>query len=258
MKVCVLASGSSANCIYVSTEQQSILIDAGLSGKETARRIAEAGGDMESLAAICLTHEHDDHRSGVGVLHRRYRMDLYANSGTIDALTPRSGFRDLEWKVFSTGAPFGIGTLRIEPFSVPHDSYDPVGFVIQDGDRRLGVVTDVGIPTTVLRDHLRTCHVLVLEANHDVDMLRESDRPWSLKRRISGRQGHFSNDQAAELLTEIAAPQLHTVVLAHLSRDCNTPEIAVYTVTQTLKENGLNHITVKCSYPDRISEVITV
>ena len=194
----------------------------------------------------------------MGVLHRRYGIPLYANRGTIEALDARGRTSGLPWYEFTTGAPFEIGALRLEPFSVPHDSYDPVGFVVQEGDRRLGVVTDAGLATQVLRDRLRTCHAIILEANHDTDMLRESARPLSLKRRIQGRQGHFSNDQAAELLAEIASPRLHTVMLAHLSRDCNTPEMAIYTVRRELLRNGRDHVRVLCGYPDRISEMVTV
>jgi len=258
LKVCVLASGSSANCTYVGSERTQILIDAGLSGRETERRLALIGVAPESVNAVCLTHEHDDHKASLGILHRRHGIPLYANSGTIEAMHVDEKLRALPWQVFATGSPFPVQDLVIEPFSVPHDSYDPVGFVVSQGATRVAVVTDLGMATGLIRERLKPCRIVVVECNHDEQMLRDADRPWPLKQRIAGRQGHLSNRQAGELLAEIASPLLHTVFLAHLSAECNRGEVALQTIREALARGGHTHVAVKLTYPDRISDLVSV
>jgi phosphoribosyl 1,2-cyclic phosphodiesterase len=256
LHVCVLASGSSANCIYIASETTRILIDAGLSGKETARRLEQVGADIAGIHALCVTHEHDDHCSGLRVLHRRFKTPLYANAGTIKAIEAEGPLADVSWQVFATGSPFEIGDLHIEPFSVPHDSYDPVGFVVSGGGQRIGIATDLGMSTTLIRQRLANCHALVLEANHDEGLLKDSKRPWSIKQRILSGQGHLSNAQAAELLAEVAGPQLRAAFLVHLSAECNTPELAVRTIRKELEKRGHGHVELKPSHADRVSDVL--
>ena len=258
LELCVLASGSSGNCIYVGSDKCHILIDAGVSGKVTVERLNSIGVDPKSIDAICLTHEHDDHKASVGILYRRFGLDLYSNSGTIEALNKSSKFAGLPWNVFTTGHQFEIGDLVLEPFRVPHDSYDPVGFVISCGTARVGVATDMGMATELIRQRLRNCDALVLEANHDEVMLQDSPRPWSLKQRIAGRQGHLSNKKAGRLIVDVAGDSLQCVVLAHLSRDCNRPELALQTVSQQLKQGGVENVDLKLSYASRASDVIKV
>ncbi len=255
LKVCVLASGSSGNCIYVGGDSTGILIDAGISGKATMSRLLAAGIDPSRIEAVCVTHEHEDHKASLAVLHRRMGVKLFANAGTIDALERCSKTAGLAWQMFTTGHPFVIGTLCIEPFRVPHDSYDPVGFVVSEGGKRIGIVTDLGIPTELVRQRLKHCNVIVLEANHDEDMLRDCTRPWAVKQRIAGRQGHLSNLKAGELLCDVASERLHTVFLAHLSRDCNRPALATYCVEEALRRRGLVSIRLCMTYPDRASEL---
>ena len=257
LKLCVLASGSSGNCTVVASEQTTILIDAGLSGRETEARLAAVGLELSQIDAILVSHEHSDHRGSLRALHRKTGAALYANAPTVEALEQDPKLRELPWNVFTTGQPFVISDLSIEPFSVPHDSYDPVGFVVANGNTRAGIVTDMGVATGLIRERLRNCNVLVLEANHDEEMLKESQRPWSLKQRIMGRQGHFSNRQAAELLREISGAQLRTVLLAHLSSDCNRPDLALKTVQDMLQECDLSHVGVRLTYPDRASDVVS-
>jgi len=256
MKICVLASGSSGNCTYVASGTTQILIDAGLSCREIARRLDSIDVDLSDVDAVCLTHEHDDHRSALGVLHRRLNVALYGNAGTINALGQDRKLTALPWNVFTTGSAFQIGDISLEPFSVPHDSYDPVGFVASSGNARVGIVTDMGMPTELIRERLRHCHAVIVEANHDEQMLRDAARPWSLKQRIAGRQGHLSNAQAAELLAEIAGPQLKVALLAHLSSDCNEPRLALDTVKQALAQKGHHHVSVLLTYADRRSEIV--
>ena len=258
LRICVLASGSSGNCILVDSDKTKIIVDAGLSCRETGVRLALADVAVSDVEAVCVTHEHDDHRASLGTLHRRYDVAMYANAGTVEGLERDGRLRDLPWNVFATGTPFEIGDFRIEPFSVPHDSYDPVGFVISTGDIRVGLVTDTGMATGLIRERLKNCSVVVMEANHDEQMLMDAARPWSLKQRIGGRQGHLSNSQAAELAVAIAGPQLRTIFLAHLSTDCNRPELAFETVSEALQDAGHGHVEVQLTYPDRISELVCV
>lgn len=250
-----MGSGSGGNCTYVASAQTAILVDAGLSGRATGQRLAEFGVSLESISAICVTHEHSDHTSGLAVLNKGDRIKLYANSGTIEGIEARAAEKKLPWNVFSTGAQFQIGDLTINPFTVPHDAYDPVGFVIAGGDIRVGVVTDMGMVTGLIRERLRACNVLVIESNHDEQMLKAADRPWHLKQRIIGRQGHLSNQHAAELLVEIAGPQLKAVFLAHLSGECNLPELARKTIADALAKGGHPHVKVIVASPDQVSEV---
>lgn len=255
MRVCVLGSSSSGNSTFVGSARTGVLIDAGLSARETLRRLAQIGVAPAEVHAICLTHEHSDHTAGVAVLHKNHGYRLFANSGTIEGIAARgAAVPPLPWNVFATGSPFEVGDLTLEPFTVPHDAYDPVGYVIRCGDLRVGVVTDMGMVTGLIRERLRPCQALVIEANHDEQMLKAADRPWHLKQRIVGRQGHLSNEHAAELLGEIAGPGLQAVFLAHLSGECNRPELALHAVTDALKARGLTHVTVRVAPSDGVSE----
>lgn len=208
LRVCVLASGSAGNCTFVASENTAILIDAGLSGRETARRLGQVGADLSAIRAVCVSHEHNDHTAGLGVLHRRHHIPLYANGGTIEALSQDAGLDGLKWNLFDNGQTFAVGDLVVAPFSVSHDARDPVGFILSQGVARAGIVTDIGMATALVRERLRGCQVIVVEANHDERLLQNSRRPWHLKRRILGRQGHLSNEAAAGMVAEIAGPEL--------------------------------------------------
>jgi phosphoribosyl 1,2-cyclic phosphodiesterase len=255
LRLCVLASGSKGNCTYVGSDTTGILIDAGLSGRETIRRLGEIGVPVGAIQAVCVTHEHSDHTSGLAVLQKGGRVALYANSGTIDGLKARGVGGELPWQVFSTGSPFQVGDLALEPFSVPHDAYDPVGFIIGCGTDRVGVVTDMGTVTGLIRERLKRCQAIVVEANHDERLLKDADRPWRLKQRIFGRQGHLSNAHAAELIAEVAGESLAVAYLAHLSQDCNRPDLALKAVTEALIQRGLARVSVRIASPDHVSEV---
>ena len=257
LQVCILGSGSSGNCTYVASAQTGLLIDAGLSARAIGQRLASIGVAVESVRGICVSHEHGDHTQGLKVLHQRAGIPLYANAGTIEALRRNPELQALRWQVFTTGSVFAIGELSVESFSVPHDAFEPVGFVISDGDSRVGIVTDMGMPTTLIRERLRGCSVVVVESNHDEQMLQDAERPWHLKQRIRGRQGHLSNQRAATMLADIAGPQLRQVFLAHLSADCNRPDLARQTAHDMLLRAGHAHINVSLTYPDRPTEVWT-
>jgi phosphoribosyl 1,2-cyclic phosphodiesterase len=255
MKVCILASGSSGNCIFVGAARTRILIDAGLSGRETARRLELMGETLPSIQGICLTHEHGDHTTGLTTLHTRAGIPLYANAGTIEAVRKDNKLRNLKWQVFTTGADFSIGDLTITPFSVSHDAYEPVGFIAASDQVRVGIVTDIGVITHLVRERLRHCQVLIIESNHEERLLTDARRPWHLKQRIAGRQGHLSNRRAAELIAEIAGAELQQVFLFHLSLDCNRPELALKPTCEALHRRGLDQVRISLTYSDRISAI---
>ena len=245
--MCVLASGSSGNCTYVECGGDALLVDAGLSARRTRRCLAACGLDERKLRGICVTHEHSDHTAGIARLHEQLGVPVFANTGTARAVknVPADG-----WRCFVTGSPFTVGAFRVEPFALPHDAIDPVGYRIRCGGVGIGIATDLGMATTLVRGMLRGCRLLVLEANHDEELLRDARRPWSLKQRIISNQGHLSNRSAAALAAEVAGDTLETIVLAHLSRDCNREDLALETVRNGLAGCGLGRIAVLAAHAD--------
>ena len=254
-KVCVLGSGSSGNCTYVGSDEHGILIDAGLSAKETCRRLDEIGIDISFIKGICISHEHSDHISGARVLQKKYGIPVFTNAGTLDAMKNSPKFSLSDVRVFSNGSPFMIGDIVIEAFSVPHDAYDPVGFSITLNGSKVGIVTDMGMVTNLIRERLKGCDLLIVESNHDQALLQGADRPWTLKQRIMGRQGHLSNDRAAEVITEVASKDLQQVFLAHISKDCNRHDLALGATRNRLDQHGHDHIEVSLTYADRVSDI---
>ncbi len=251
LRICVLASGSSGNCIHVESAGMALLVDAGISARETLRRMESAGLDPAKLRAICVSHEHTDHVAGIAQLHKKLGLALYANGDTARNVR---GAEKLPWNLFSDGSPFAVGDIEILPFPLPHDAYAPVGFILSCGGARVGIATDLGMPTQLARERLRGCQVVVIEANHDESLVHSSLRPWSLKQRILGRQGHLSNETAAALLADIAGDTLQQVFLAHLSRECNRLDLALHIVRTHLAATGLSRIRVLATHPDRPSE----
>ena len=257
IRVCVLASGSSGNSTFIGTETTRILIDAGLSAKQVTARLAEIGEHPNNLDAICVTHEHSDHIAGIRVLQKKHGMPVYANAGTLDGI--RAALKEtheLECCQFTTGSVFQIGDLEVEPFSIPHDAYEPVGFVVRGGGGSVAMATDVGVVTNLLRQKLRACDVVLIEANHEESMVHEAPRPWSLKQRILSNQGHLSNRASAELIAEIAGEGLKHLFLAHLSSDCNSPGRARRVFEMVLAEAGHDHVSVRLTGAGQISELL--
>lgn len=236
MRVCLLASGSRGNCALIETDDSRLLIDAGLSGIETERRLAPLGLTGNDLDAILVTHEHHDHVGGIGPLARRFDIPVHIDQLTHSAL-PKLGQIDA-LNFFSAGDRFSLRDLAITTFSTTHDAVNPVGFTIESSEGKIGFATDLGVPTRLVADHLKECRVVVLEANHDDQMLQDGPYPWSLKERIRSRHGHLSNHDSIRLLEEITWPGLEAVFLAHLSEENNCPDLAVDTFRQTLNLCG--------------------
>jgi phosphoribosyl 1,2-cyclic phosphodiesterase len=222
LAVCVLASGSKGNAIYISDGFTAILIDAGLSAAEIIRRLKSRGLNPKDLNAILVTHEHSDHVQAVGVLSRQLKLPIYL-SGNIKK-NVFMGSHVHEIRTFNSGSPFAINNLAVHPFAVSHDAADPVGFTIAQNGSRIGVATDLGIVTPNLKENLKNCHLLILEANHDPDMLISGPYPWYLKRRIQSRSGHLSNGESKRLLMQLQHQGLEHVILAHLSQTNNAPQ----------------------------------
>ena len=220
----VLASGSKGNTILVCSPKTCVLLDAGLSGKELSRRLDRTPAKGSKLAGLVLSHEHQDHIRGCGVLSRRFDLPVYASQGTLEGLPPQVG-QIHNVQVFQSGSSFKIGDLLIHPFAISHDAREPVGFVIEHESTRLGVCTDLGVATQLVRTRLQGCHGLVLEANHDMDLLLNGPYPWELKQRIRSRHGHLSNTDSLELLTTLHHTGLKAVVFAHLSEVNNHPDV---------------------------------
>lgn len=233
LSVCMLASGSKGNAIFVSDGTTSILIDAGLSGIEIERRLRSKELCPDDLDAILVSHEHADHIHGVGVLSRRFDLPVFISERTSKAASSQIG--DIQDVVnFESGIPFLINTLTIHPFSISHDAEDPVGFTINRDKTKIGIATDLGIATLMVKEHLKDCSLLVIEANHDTDMLINGPYPWELKQRIKNRTGHLSNEESRNLLKEVQHDRLKHVILAHISEINNTPEKALNTVGPAL------------------------
>lgn len=255
LEVYILASGSSGNALLLQSGGCRILVDAGLTAKKLCARLEACGAPPESLSGILLTHEHGDHTRGLKVLLAKHRLPVFTNPLTANHLK-RSGII-AEWNLFSSGAGFQLGTFDVLAFSVPHDAADPVGFVVRSEASAFAVLTDLGYATRQVVDAVRGVRALLVETNHDEDLLqRDTKRPWSVKQRILSRHGHLSNAAAAALVADVATDQLTHVVLGHLSRDCNSPDLATSAVQSKLREQGHHHVAVQCAPPDEDAPVV--
>jgi phosphoribosyl 1,2-cyclic phosphodiesterase len=233
----VLGSGSKGNCTLVEAGTTRLLVDSGFSGKEVIRRLKVLGIEPESLTAIVVTHEHDDHVKGIGVLARRLNLPVYANEGTHRAAETKIN-RLPDACDFGVGEPFAIGELQIHPFAVSHDASDPVGFVFSDGLQQLGYCTDTGTITRLIQHHLRRCQAVILEANHDVQMVKNGPYPLMLQQRVLSSRGHLANEDSLSLAALLAGEQLRLLVLAHLSAINNHPDLVLKAAQQHLPDEG--------------------
>ncbi|WP_456473299.1 MBL fold metallo-hydrolase [Desulfolithobacter sp.] len=256
MRCCVLGSGSRGNCTLVESGDTRLLIDGGFSGREVVRRLELIGRSAKHLTAILVTHEHNDHISGVGVLSRRCSLPVWANDPTHRASSSR--LKKLFCRrEFATGERFTINGLEIHPFAISHDTADPVGFVISDGQHALGYCTDTGRITRLISHHLSRCQGLILEANHDPQMLMDGPYPMVIKQRVRSSQGHLANDETGSLLRKLCHPSLRQVILAHLSETNNDPRLALETVQNSL--GGIEHgPELIVSTQDRPTPLITI
>jgi phosphoribosyl 1,2-cyclic phosphodiesterase len=250
VKFTILGSGSGGNCAYLETAEARILVDAGFSPRQIRKRLESIGRVPENLTAILVTHEHSDHVQGLGGIAAKLKIPIYCNRATQEAFEFQLSAR-FECQRFETGASFEIGDLLVDTFAIPHDAQDPVGYLIHTPAGKIGFVTDLGHTTKLVLERVRPANVLVLESNHDVKMLQECPRrSWSLKQRILGRHGHLSNDAAAEAAAQIMSDGLKHMYLAHLSRECNKPELAHYVMAEQLHHIGAKHVHLQLAAQD--------
>lgn len=249
---CPLASGSKGNAIFFASRSTRILIDAGLRAKSLFERLSAIDVDPYSLQAILITHEHTDHIAGLAVLAEKLNIPVFANAETAKGIVEILGMRP-RFKIFSTGEPFYFGDLEIHPFSIPHDTLDPVAFAIRTQSIKVGFCTDLGHSTALIRKHLENCDFLYLEANHEPSMVLACARPQVYKTRVLSKQGHLSNEECGKLLAAILHPGLKHVHLAHLSSECNTEETALEIVRRALLGKEL---ALSIAYQDKVSKAV--
>ncbi len=229
MRLCSIASGSSGNCIYVGSETTHLLVDVGISGKRTEAGLNHLGLKVSELDGILITHEHADHINGLGVIARKYGVPIYATKGTIEAILTSGCAGKIEESLFHEvreDVKLGIKDLTINPMRISHDAAQPVAYRIAYGNRKVGICTDLGVYNEYTVECLKGMDALLLEANHDVKMLQVGPYPYYLKQRILGERGHLSNENSGRLLCRILHDKLENIILGHLSKENNLPELA--------------------------------
>ncbi len=261
MFFCSLASGSSGNCQYIATKETGVLLDAGMSGKYITNGLLHINADLDKIKAILVTHEHSDHVKGVGILMRKYGLDLYVTEKTFAEIEPKLGKIDREKVHFlKKNKDLTIGDIVIHAFPISHDAVDAVAYSFKKENTKISIVTDLGHVPFDLLSKIVDSNLLMIESNHDVDMLNAGKYPYMLKRRILSNKGHISNVTAADAIVRAlqVSDDLSYIVLGHLSKDNNTPEIAYETVKQIIEENGISvgdEISLDLAYRDRIGKI---
>lgn len=249
---CPLASGSRGNCLYLGTARTKILIDAGIGPRTAESRLEGLGVSLSDIEAIFITHEHADHIKGLSSLATKRGIPVFANSETAKAILSVLDEAP-KFHIFSTGETFEYKDLQIHPFSVQHDTLDPVAFTIHAEERKIGICADLGYVTTLVTQHLQNCDYLYIEANHQPSMVHACNRPPIYRQRVLGRQGHLSNEECAELISAIAHDGLKHIYLAHLSSECNHPELAMAIVQEKMNEIALG-ATLSVAWQDKSSQ----
>lgn len=237
---CTLFSGSSGNCTFITNQNIRILVDAGKSGSTIQSSLKNIGQNIEDIDAILVTHEHVDHIRGIGILSRKYNIPVYANSNTWDAMRGIIGQINQEnVKTFDTNKTFEVGNIGVKAFDIPHDAAEPVGYNFHIGSKKVTTATDVGHVNDKLFENLKNSDVLLIESNHDIEMVKVSKYPYFLKQRILGKHGHLSNESAGNLVCDLIEHGISRVLLGHLSRENNFPELCYQTVANILESKGI-------------------
>lgn len=241
---CPLASGSKGNALYLGSKNTKLLIDAGLSVKELKERLSSIQVEIEEIQGVLITHEHVDHIRGISTLCQKYGIPVFANIETAKAILSVVKYPP-KFKIFSTGDPFQLSDIYIHPFSIPHDAIDPVAFTFRIDGLKIGVCADLGFASSLVVGQLRECDYLYIEANHEPSRVHACSRPMVYKQRVLSRQGHLSNEESASVVTAVHHDRLKHVYLAHLSSECNSPDLALQTVSKALaRENKSVSISV--------------
>jgi len=240
LDICPLFSGSSGNSTYLSCGQAKILIDAGVTCKRIVEALSMLDVHASELSGVVITHEHIDHIKGIGLLSRKYDIPIYANEKTWEAMAETVGpIADKNMRSFFTGVDFFIKDVCIHPFSIPHDAADPVGYSFSAKGKKVSIATDIGCITKEILEAVSYSDLLIIEANHDVDMLRAGRYPYNLKKRILSTKGHLSNEACGEALVKLYETNVKRVLLGHMSKENNAAEVAFCTIESILNENGI-------------------
>ena len=262
IKFCSLYSGSSGNSIFIEANGTKILIDAGLSGKKIIQALNSIGERPSDISAILVTHEHSDHIRGVGILSRMFNIPVYANEKTWEAISTQIGPVSADnMRCFVTGKEFEIGNMCIRPFPIPHDAVEPVGFNFFAFNRKVTTATDIGHITEEILESLVKSDLVLLESNHDIEMLKVGPYPWPLKMRVLGDKGHLSNEMAGKVAVHLAERGTCRFLLGHLSRENNFPELAYQTVYNALRESKIkvdSDVMLEVALRDCTSRVMTL
>ncbi|MCI8362204.1 MAG: MBL fold metallo-hydrolase [Clostridia bacterium] len=259
-KFCSLYSGSSGNSSLIQTENTKILVDVGESAKKIADALNSINIEPTQIDAILITHEHSDHTKGISTFSKKYNIPVYANKETWNSLKQHKEKLTEENIKYFTFNKFNIGDLSIVPFSIPHDAANPCGFNVYHKDKKISIATDIGHMTNEIVENLTNSNFVLLESNYDLNILKCSRYPYPLKQRISGPNGHLSNDVAGKTISYLAKNGLNTVMLGHLSKENNFPELAYKTVVEHLIENNINNSSFRLSVADRynVSPIIDI
>lgn len=237
IKLCSLASGSSGNCIYVGGDRTGLLVDCGVSGKEILNNLKNLGVCTSTIKGILVTHEHSDHIRSVGILSRKLNVPVYANLKTWDHMAGNIGdIRPENVKVFTTGEAFMLEEITVEPYSTPHDAAESVGFCFYSGSKKASIATDLGYFSDTVKSCISGSDLVLLESNHDIEMLKVGRYPYFLKRRILSNHGHLSNEAAGLAIYELLESGVKEILLGHLSKENNFPELAYETVKGILEQ----------------------
>lgn len=253
LRFSTLGSGSSGNSAFVATSNVRVLVDAGFSYRALTKRLAEIGEDIESIDAVLVSHEHSDHCKGLVTMAKRQEIPFYMTEMTADALD--WGGVEPRIELFPAGSRLSIGDLEIDTFTIPHDAADPVGFCLRTNGFKLGLVTDLGYMTASIKHRIQGCDLLMLESNHDLEMLKVGPYPWSVKQRVMSRVGHLSNQAVGDFLASDFDRVARAIILAHLSGNNNHPEIARMFAEQALERAGAVDTRLLVAAQDGPSEV---
>ena len=253
MKVCALASGSKGNSIFVKSANSKILIDAGISTKQISLRLSKLGENLNDIDAIFITHEHSDHIYALKVISKRFNIPIF-----ISKFSYSESFKEVKnIEHFLSGDTINFKDLKISAFQIPHDAEDPVGFIVESGGYKLGIATDIGKPTYIIKDALKNCSTIFLEFNHDEELLMTGKYPWHLKQRIRSNYGHLSNREATEMIKDINSETLQNIFISHISEENNSLEKIkneIYISLQNVLKDKIFYFT----FQNKISDYVTV
>jgi phosphoribosyl 1,2-cyclic phosphodiesterase len=262
MKVCLLTSGSIGNTIFIEHEEESILIDCGVSFKKFDELVSQTDLNMGRVKSILVTHEHSDHIKGVGVTSRRLGLQVWATKKTADAIYEKGILKESDPRInfVEKYKEYEISGFKITPFPLSHDAKDPVGYLIERDGKRVVCLTDTGYVSREVMEVVKDADLYIMEMNHNIEMLHMCARPWSLKQRILGDYGHLSNEDGAYIFSKVMGDKTKHVFLAHISQDANLPDLAMMTIKGVLKDHNIDvsKLNIHMTYPMQPSHTVVI